>query len=164
MNIVLLGKVVKLHGYKGQMKVATKFDKDFDIVAIKTIYDKNEDSYEVERIFKVPDGVAIGLKNVDLEKAKTFINQSLFIDREVLKGKILFEDIKGSNVFADEKNIGKVVDVQDYGSAEVIYVKRDDGRELLFPNVDNVIENFDFENKKLTLNVAKLKEVSDYED
>ena len=43
MELVSLGKVVKLHGYLGQMKINTKYDKDFSIKNITKIliYRKN---------------------------------------------------------------------------------------------------------------------------
>ena len=40
MEKIELGKVVRLHGYLGQMKVATKYDKDFNIKSIKQIIDE----------------------------------------------------------------------------------------------------------------------------
>lgn len=164
MKKVLLGKIVKLHGIKGEMKVSTSFDKDFDVKNIKVVFDENENEYAVNRVFKVTDGVVFGLENVDLSKAQSFVGKSLYIDRAVVGEKILFEDLKGSEVFVSNKLVGKVVDVQDYGSAEVVYVKKSDGSELIFPCVKGIIESFDEENKKLCLNKTKLKEVSDYED
>lgn len=159
-----LGKVVKLHGFRGEMKVSTKYDSDFDIKNIKSVFDETGAEFEISRIFKVPDGVVFGLAGVDLEKAKTYVNKNFYVSREILTGKILFEDLKNSNVYAGEKLIGKVVDVQDYGAAEVIFVMQENKEELMFPNVNGIIEKFDLETKSLHLNSNKLKEVSDYED
>ena len=164
MKKVALGKVVKLHGIRGEMKVSTKFDKDFDISAIKKVYNDSDDEFGVSRIFKVNDGVVFGLAGIDLESARKFVGKTFYIDRELVENKILFEDLKGSDVLVDEKVIGKVVDVQDYGSAEVIFVKKTDGKELMFPNIKGIIEKFDVDEKKLSISKAKLCEVSDYED
>ncbi len=164
MNKVLLGRVVKLHGYKGEIKVSTKLDKDFDIKSIKQVYDESENCFNVLRAFKVPDGIVFSLENINLELAKTYIGKNLFISREVVADKILFEDLKASSVYVGEKLVGKVFDVGDYGSAEVIFVKKTDGTELIFPNVAGIIETFNLEQKRLNLNSNKLKEVSDYED
>lgn len=165
MDKVELGKIVKLHGYLGGVKVRTIYDKDFNIKSIKKVYDKAENEYEVERIFQTKDGVVIQMKNVGLEQAKTMIGNSVFIDREVVGEKILIEDLKGSVVkLENEKLVGKIVDVQDYGSAEVFFVKTEKGTELMFPNVKNLIVNFDVKNKILVVNESKLKEVSDYEN
>lgn len=165
MELVSLGKVVKLHGYLGQMKINTKFDKDFSIKNITKIYDEKGVEYSVNRIFSNTDSVVVGLDGVDLEKSKTFIGKELFIDRELVSKKILIEDLKDSRVFfEDGAPLGKIFDVQDYGAAEVFYVSQENGRELLFPNVNGVIVSFDYKQKSLVVSKDKLKEVSEYED
>ncbi len=159
-----LGKVVKLHGIKGQMKISTKFDKDFDLSLLTKIYNEAEEEFAVKRIFKKPDGVVVELDDIDLEKAKNYIGKYFYVDAELFKDKILIEELKSSDVIVNEKNIGKVFDVQDYGAAEVIFVKDSSGKELIFPNVKGVIESFDKDKRELKLNKSKLQEVSDYED
>jgi len=165
MEVVELGKVVKLHGYLGLMKVNTKFDKGFDIKKITKIYDEKNVEYAVTRIFSSTDAVVVGLEGVDLEKAKTYIGRMLYIDRSVVGGKILFEDLKNSNVFFEnEKELGTIVDVQDFGAAEVISLKTITGREIMFPNAGGVIVSFDYKTKKLILSEEKFRQVCDYED
>ena len=165
MEKVCLGKVVKLHGYLGNMKIVTKFDKGFDIKKITRVYDDNENEFVVNRIFSNTDAVVVGRDGVDLEKAKSYINKTFYIARDLVEGKILFEDLKDSSVyFEDGLLVGKITDVQDYGAAEVITIITEKGNELMFPNANNVIVSFDYKQKKLVLNKEKFKEVSDYED
>jgi ribosomal 30S subunit maturation factor RimM len=119
----------------------------------------------VNRIFSNTDAIVIGLEDVDLEKAKCYVGHNFYINRELLGDKILFEDLKGSSVyFEDDSKLGKIVDVQDYGTAEVISVVTEKGLDLMFPNVKGVIVSFDYKEKKLILNKDKFKEVADYED
>ena len=66
--------------------------------------------------------------------------------------------------FENEDEFGKVEDVQDYGAAEVFFVKTKSNKQLMFPNVKGVIVSFDYKTKKLVLNKDKFKEVCDYED
>lgn len=165
MELVCLGKVVKLHGYLGLMKVATKFDKGFNIKKIEKLYDEAGTEFAVTRIFQNTDAIVVGLEGVDLEKAKSYINKTFYINRSVVEGKILFEDLKSSEViFEDGVIVGKIVDVQDYGSAEVISVLTQSGKELMFPNAKGVIASFDYKQKQLVVNKTRFKEVSDYED
>jgi ribosomal 30S subunit maturation factor RimM len=165
MNKVCLGNAVKLHGYLGEIKIVSNFDKDFDIKQIKTMFDEGGNEFVVKRILKNTDGIYVGFEGVDLEKAKTFIGKQFYIDRNLVGEKILIEDIKKSNVFLDDGTLlGKVFDVQDYGSAEVVYVLLKNGKELLFPCVKGIIVSFDWKENKLVINKDKLKEVSDYED
>lgn len=165
MEKVCLGKVVKLHGYLGQMKVQTEYDKDFDANKIKEIANEKDEIFKVARIFKNADGVVVKLEGIELEQAKTYIGKLLYIDRSVVEGKILFEDLKGSKVvFEDESELGKITDVQDYGTAEVITCIMTNGRELMFPNVKGLIQSFDYQQKRMVINLKRLKEVSDYEN
>jgi len=165
MELIELGKAVKLHGYLGQIKIRTQFDKNFDIKKIDKLYDDNQNEYLITKIFTSKDGIVVALNGIDLETAKTFIGKMFYISREFFKDKILFEDLKGSVVvFEDEKVIGKIFDVQDFGAAEVIYVKTNYGNEILFPSAEGVIKQFDYHNKKLTVDSEKFRQVCDYED
>ena len=165
MEKICIGKPVRLHGYLGQMKITTKIDADFDINAIDKMFDENGNEFKVNRIFKTKDGIVVGLDSIDLESAKKMINKPLFIDRKLVDGKILIEDLKGSSVyFEDGELIGKITDVQDYGAAEVFYMNGNDEKEVLFPNVKGLIENFDYRQKKLVVNKRRFLEVASNED
>lgn len=160
-----LGKVVKLHGIDGAVKIATQFDDDFKISSLTKLYTEADEEFLVTRIFKVTDGVVVSFSNFNLEKAKSLIGKFLFIDRNLVLGKIMFEDLKGSEVFFDDgKKLGKVSNVSDFGSAEVLTVDCLNGNELLFPNVSGVIKSFDYKTKKLIVSKKIISEVSDYED
>lgn len=165
MELIKLGKVVKLHGYLGQMKINTSFDKGFDVKKVDKLYDEKGTEFTVNRIFSNTDSVVVGLDGVDLEQAKANIGKDFYISRELIGEKFLIEDLKQSVIkFADGMVLGKITDVQDYGTAEVFYVMQENGRELLFPNVKGVIVSFDYKEKILIISKDKLKEVSDYED
>lgn len=165
METIALGKLVKLHGFRGEFKMNAKYDDDLDTKKITKMYDENGNEFVIKRLLKNSDGFYVGFDGVDLEKAKTMINKLMFIDRELVKDKILIEDLKGSFVFfEDETNLGQITDVQDYGAAEVFFVQGTNGKELMFPNVNGVIVSFDYKEKKLVVNKEKFKEVCDYED
>lgn len=165
MDKIELGKVVRLHGYLGQMKVATKYDKDFNIKTIKQIIDENDNVFDVSKIFQTKDGVVVGLVGIDLEKSKSYIGKMLYVDRQLMKDKILIEDLKGSVVYLEnDKMIGTITAVEDYGAAEVFFVKMQNKKEIMFPNVKGLIKEFDYKNKKVIVIKSKLDEVCDYEN
>ncbi len=165
MEKICLGKFVRLHGFRGELKMNAKYDSDLDLNKIKFMYDEMGNEYVVSRLSKYKDGLLVGFNGVDLEKAKTLINKSFYIDRSIVAGKILIEDLKGSEVFFEDGTlIGKVVDVQDYGAAEVFFVKTIKGKEIMFPNVKGVMVSFDYKVKKLVIKKQKFSEVCDYEN
>lgn len=165
MEKIELGKVVRLHGYLGQMKIATKYDKDFNIKTIKKIIDENDNVFDVIKIFQTKDGVVVALDGVDLEKSKLYVGQMLYVERNVIGDKILIEDLKNSIIYLDDGEVlGKITTVEDYGAAEVFFVKTEKEKEIMFPNVKGLIKEFDYKNKKLIAIKSKLNEVCDYEN
>ena len=165
MEKICLGKAVKLHGFRGELKMNAKYDDDLDIKKIVSMFDEAGNEYVVSRLSKNTDGFYVGFENVDLEQAKNLINKMFYIDRELVAGKILIEDLKGSDVFFEgDELIGKIQDVQDYGAAEVFFVRTHKGTDIMFPNVKGVISSFDYKTKKLVVNKDKFGEVCDYEN
>lgn len=165
MEKISLGKVVKLHGFRGGLKMNAKYDDDFDTKKVKSMFDEDDNEYIISRLSKNTDGFYVDFENVDLEKANKLINKMLYIDRSLVADKILIEDLKGSQLFFEgDILIGKIQDVQDYGTAEVFFVKTQKGTEIMFPNVKGVIESFDYKQKKLVVNKEKFGEVCDYEN
>lgn len=165
MDKICLGKAVKLHGFRGGLKMNAKYDSDFNTSKVKSMFDEHGNEFIVKRLSKNTDGFYVDFENVDLDKAKTLVNNYLYIDRELVAGKILIEDLKGSVIYLEDKTeLGKITDVQDYGAAEVFFVKKPNGKEIMFPNVKGVILSFDYAVKQLIVNKEKLKEVCDYED
>ena len=165
MERICLGKAVKLHGFRGGLKMNAKYDDDFDTKKVKSMFDEEGNEYKISRLSKNTDGFYVDFENVDLEKANKLVNKMFYIDREIVSGKILIEDLKGSDVyFEDETLIGNIQDVQDYGAAEVFFVKTQKGTEIMFPNVKGVIASFDYTQKKLVVTKEKFREVCDYEN
>ena len=165
MERICLGKAVKLHGFRGGLKMNAKYDEDFDTKKVKSMFDEEGNEYIISRLSKNTDGFYVDFENVDLEKANKLINKMFYIDREIVAGKILIEDLKESSVyFEGDVLIGKIQDVQDYGAAEVFFVKTEKGNEIMFPNVKGVISSFDYKQKKLVVNKEKFMEVCDYEN
>ena len=165
MEKICLGKVVKLHGFRGGLKMNAKYDDDFDAKKVTSMFDEDGNEYVISRLSKNTDGFYVDFQNVDLEKASKLINKMFYIDRSLVGDKILIEDLKGSDIFFENETlIGKIEDVQDYGTAEVFFVKTQKGTEIMFPNVKGVISSFDYKQKKLVVNKEKFGEVCDYEN
>ena len=115
MERICLGKAVKLHGFRGGLKMNAKYDEDFDTKKVKSMFDEEGNEYIISRLSKNTDGFYVDFENVDLEKANKLINKMFYIDREIVAGKILIEDLKESSVyFEGDVLIGKIQDVQDY--------------------------------------------------
>ena len=65
-------------------------------------------------------------------------------------------DLIGCNVVDEEKNyIGELVDVMETGANGVYVVKTPEGREVLFPVIEQCVLNKDIKNKTITVHVMK---------
>ena len=60
-------------------------------------------------------------------------------------------------VFESGESVGILTDVQNFGSADVMYIKKANGKELLFSNVEGVILKVD---SKIIVNEKRFREVS----
>ncbi len=70
------------------------------------------------------------------------------------KGQYYHHQIVGlAVVTAAGERLGTVEEILETGANDVYLVRRDDGRELLLPAIETVIEQIDLENKRLVVNL-----------
>ena len=96
-----------------------------------------------------------------VKEADLMRNKMLFVQKETADledGEYFIEDMIGKTcVFEDGEVLGKVTDIQNYGSADVYYVEKINGKEVLFSYVDGVIIEV---NENIVLNKKRFLEVS----
>ena len=80
MERVCLGKAVKLHGFRGGLKMNAKYDDDFDTKKVKSMFDEEGNEYKISRLSKNTDGFYVDFENVDLEKANKLVNK-MFLEK-----------------------------------------------------------------------------------
>ena len=96
--------------------------------------------------------------------AERFRGQKLMVDRTELEdglddGEYFIADLIGKQVvFENGEILGELTDVQNFGSADVFYVNKTSGKELLFSNIEGVI--IKVENNRIVLNREKFEQVS----
>ena len=81
------------------------------------------------------------------------------LEQNLEEGEYFITDLIGKQiVFEDGEVLGVLEDVQNFGSADVFYVKKTNGKEVLFSNVEGVIINVSQEH--IEINQEKFKQVS----
>ncbi len=164
-----IGKIVRPHGIKGELKVIpTMQDLSFlDYIENLVIDDQ---AYAVENVKFVKDAFVVKLEGIDsIEDAEKFRDKKIGVRREDLekddKNDFYAEDLIGCKVYLDKDNryIGKIADIQNYGSADVV-VLQDGTEELMCPMVDGLIFSTDFDAQIVVFDKSKFLEVADYED
>lgn len=171
MKYVLIGKIVKPQGLSGEIKVKLFDTEPEAFLVLKTLRIEGEEKQrEILSLAVRQNFLYVKLEGIDsIEKAKMFREKLVYAsDDEIRDGvgldEILVDDILGFDVVLNNnENIGKLVDVQNFGSADVYFVKNDKN-SILFSNIPGVIAEIDVDEKKIVLNKEKFDEVSLYEN
>ena len=76
---------------------------------------------------------------------------------ETMPGRYLVADLIGCTVVNDEtdEEIGTIYDVKNLGASDIYYIKGKDGKEYLFPAVDEFKVSTDIENKVIRVKVIE---------
>lgn len=164
-----IGKIVKAHGIGGLVKVDSYLDTPDLFDTLKKIsVDKVE--YTIEKCSYSNDGfVFLKLKNVDdMNAALLLKDKSIFVDKSEMpkldNGRYYISDIIGLNVATDTKIYGKIINILQYGSADVVEVKAIEGGFIRFPWLNSLDVTIDIENKIFKVDEKKFLEVALYED
>ena len=142
------GQIVTTHGVRGEMKVlpwadGPDFLLDFDRVRI----DGKEYKVESCRIQKSCN--LLKLAGIDtMEAAQAMHGKTLEIYREDADADLIFAaELIGMDVYQDDIQIGKLIDVLDYPGNKVYVVKGD--KEYMIPAVKAFVLSTDMENNKM---------------
>ena len=171
MDKLIVGKVAKLHGYKGALKVIPVIDDDVNFEDLKGVFtDFDTNFYNFEDVFAVSDMIGLKLVNVDtVEDANKFVGKFLYVDKSVLDSLVdsnsfYIEDLKGSKVYLESEFIGILDEIDNFGSADIFYIKSPNYKNLTLPHVQGLIDLFKEKEKVLYLNKDKFVEVAVYDD
>lgn len=155
-------KITKTVGLKGEMRARVLCD-SADILTDFDLY-LGSGHRAVKVVSAVPAGLDMcrlkieGVKTV--EEAQKLVNQILYIDREdaeLPEDTWFIADIIGLPVYdADsDRRYGRVRDILQSGPTDVYILKGDDGRELMFPAVPEVLLKVDIEGERIEIRPLK---------
>lgn len=149
-----VGKILKPRGLMGEMKIETYLSSPSQLASIKHITIKDTE-YTVKHISLDGSFGYIKLEGVDsVDSAEALRGADISACRADLpklpNGKYYIADIIGIDVYVDGNLIGEVVDIAQYGSADVYTVKG--AQSLLsFPAIPNLVKRVDIEKGEMLL-------------
>lgn len=170
MTNLVIGKILKAQGIKGELKVLPITNDINRFKMLKNIYIGNDlDQYEIEKIRIDLSYVYIKLKGYeDRNAVEHFRDRQILIPRsestKLPKGSYFIVDLLNSKVFVDEKEIGVLKNIHQYATTDTYEVKLKNNKLLMFPALKKVIKKIDIKNKVIVLNSKTLEEVAVYED
>ncbi len=151
-----IGKIVSVHGLKGDVKVEPWCNEPEFICEFDRLYSKDgKREYEIEHSRVQKNMVIMKLKGVDsVEDGQAMRNKILFMDRddvELEEGYYFFQDLIGLTVLdADSlETYGKIKEVFQTGANDVYHIKSDEGKSYYIPAIAEVIVKTDIEDGKM---------------
>lgn len=151
------GKIVSIHGLKGEVKIQPWCDSPEYLCGFKRFYSKTGDhTYEIERIRPQGNMVIAKLKGVDTpEQAQAMRGRILYIDRDdadLPEGSYFVADLIGLEVRDESgKSYGVISDVLQTGANDVYEIKSDNGKLYYIPAIPSVVLLTDIEGGKMTI-------------
>ena len=138
---VCLGKIVGVHGIRGEVKVKSFTAVDKDIASYGDLTDKNnKQTFSIKVTGHSKDLLRIKIKGVeDRTKAETLIGTELYAERGVLpelKNEDVFyeTDLVGLKVLDEQKNeIAKVIGFYNFGAGDILEIKLKSGKAEMLP-------------------------------
>ena len=164
---IIIGRVVKAVGIKGEIKVAPIPDDMLRYNKLKTVYITGIPYQILSCRF---DKAFVFLKLNGFftrDDAEKIVGDYLEIDRVnaiVPENGYLIADIEGCKLFlSDGEEVGVVTEVAQYGAADVFTIEGN-GKVCRCPFLNKVIEKIDVESKIIVANKKEFTAVCVYED
>jgi len=165
MNYIETGEIVATHGIKGDVKIYPwtdypEFLEEFDTFFIQ----KNRMHYQKLHATSVRTSNGMNIISFEgydtVEKSRELIGKTIYLDREEIQledGYYFIADLIGCKVVNDEteREIGTIYDVKNLGASDIYYIKGTDGKEYLFPAVDEFLVNTDIDAKIIRVRVIE---------
>ena len=156
-----IGKIISLHGIKGEVKIFPTTDdvKRFD--ELKEFYILKDDdaeeeafngaeAYESQGVKYIKNTCILKIKGFDkIEDSNEFVGSNIYVDRtnavELKNNEYYIVDLIGLKCYKDDTLIGNVKDIMKTKANSILVVDYNK-KDLLIPMVSDFIENVDIDN------------------
>ena len=164
-KFIVVGEVRGVHGLKGFFKITSFTENPDNLFKFKSFnIGKNYRSINLKKIKVLPNGYIVSCKEVDSrEKSELIVGSLIEIESSELpdindRKKYYFHELISLEVKDEnEKSLGTVCSVENYGSADLIEVRNKDQKDFFIPFSKTTIKKVDLD-KRLLL----VQNVSEY--
>lgn len=167
--IIIVGKILKAQGIKGDIKIACMLDSADQLVDIDSVYIDGV-TYGIQNIRVMPNNYAIMKLDLinDRNGAELLVGKNVLADRDKIilpEGRYFVDDLLQCTVTLDDNTeVGTLVAISPCVSADIYTVEDNNGKSVQFPFLNDLIVNIDTDNKRIVLSKKRFLEVSLYED
>lgn len=160
-RFLVIGKVLRAHGVRGEIRVLPHTDEPQRFTWLKEVYVGERDlkPVAVEGVRFHQDLVLLKLAGYDFRDETDALKGELLLvpmaDAIPLEeGEYFLFQLLGLAVVTDEgQYLGQVQDVIETGANNVFVVKGEGGKDILLPDIKDVVTEIDFENGRLTVHI-----------
>ncbi len=168
-HFLRIGKIISLHGIKGEAKVFPTTDdiKRFDDLDVFYIIDSDDaddidfedaNTYKKQSVKYLKNTVVIKIEGYEsIEESSKLINKNIYVSRDnaipLFDNEYYIVDLIGLKVYAGNIEIGIVKEILRNKSHDILSVLHND-KEILIPFVDEYIESID-----INLKVVRVKNI-----
>lgn len=146
-------KIVATHGVRGEVRCQYFCDSAEFLCEFDELYldKKGEKPVEIMRAYPHKNVVIMKIDGIDtVEDAQKLIGKTLYMNRddvELDEDVYFIQDIIGLVVKDIDSGevYGKISEVYQNGATDVYSIKKENGTELMFPCIDEVVKKIDIE-------------------
>lgn len=163
MDYLLIASIEQIYGKDGYLRIKSFSDFPERFTRLRKVYldfwgDKK--TFFIEDVKNVKGSIIVKFEKFDsIRDSQLLLKREMYIDEKdavsLPKNHFFVHDLIGSDVIAEKECLGVITDVIKGKGNDVLVIKSDDNREILFPLVLKFIEKFDVAQKKLILNITK---------
>ena len=162
MQEIQIAKILRPHGVKGAVKVSVNLP-DIPFSTFKNVYlGNNRTPSKITKVMPLNGFYSVMLDTItSCDDAERYRNQPIYINREeydIFDDVMIPSDYIGLEVKStDGRTLGIVVDVENYGSADIISINCN-GTTYMVPYVQDTLQ-FDKENNIFTIDYNRFLEI-----
>jgi len=165
-NRVCLGKIVGVHGIKGNLKIKSFTDFEEDLGEYGIVEDKSGTrKFELETLSFSKGTIRVRIKGIDdRNKAEELRGTELYVSREVLEeleeDEFYHADLIGLDVKLASSGdiVGEVVRLHDFGAGDIIEIKLNEtGTTEMLPFTKEYVPVIDIKNKFVVVKQTALE-------
>lgn len=155
MNSILIGKIVNVHGIKGEVKVYPYTDDLENLTTLKAIFFDQalKEKYKVKLCRIQKNMLLMKLEGINtVEQANQLRDANIYIPKEKIEEEDTYyiEDLIGLAVYDQEqKYLGKITYVFATGANDVYEMEKEDKQKIYLPAIKDVIKKVDIPNGKI---------------
>ena len=151
MRWIRIGKILNINNPKGWVKVYIYNNVNIDKLINKSVALINNDEKYFEKItnLKKHQNKIFIIFNKNNIQNTNFLNKYIYIDQDNNENNDLIKpDLKSYKCFYKNQSIGKVIEINNYKSKDVLTISNNQNTKILLPIVEDFIEKIDH-NKKI---------------